>query len=262
MLFFQLLDMFSNYDLYGMTWFRYINWVSTFFIVAGFSTELMFEKYGVKRFYIKVLKRFIFFSCIGFFLTFWCEFEAKSLFVFDRDVVGSIGLNLILLSFLFLFTSKISNVFYNATWFSFCGLTMIILSHLVPLDVIFNPFITLFYMSIGASLAFLKDTKISVFANYIEKIPSAKVLAYFGKHSLFFYFFHFAIFRKLLLVLNSYKGFNVADGVVLTVSSILMLVIIEKFRSLFRPFSITRLMKKKEKKQKIILAPPLFRQTT
>lgn len=35
MIFFQLLDMFGNYDLYGRIWFHYFNWVSIFMVIAG-----------------------------------------------------------------------------------------------------------------------------------------------------------------------------------------------------------------------------------
>jgi len=238
MLFFQLLDMFSTYNLYGQHWFYVVNWVPIFFIVAGFSSNLMFQKYGTKRFYIKVLRRFMFFSCIGFFLTSWCGFTANSLFIFDRDVVGAIGLNLLLSSLLFLFSSKISNIFHNVLWFGFCGSIMFILNWLFPLDVIFSPFVMLMYMCFGVALAFLRETKILRIAHYIEKIPFSKVLRYFGEHSLFFYFFHFAIFQKLLLVMNRFQTFSVAEGAFLTVSSILTLVILEKFRSLLRGLGV------------------------
>jgi len=180
----------------------------------------------------------MFFSCIGFFLTSWCGFTANSLFIFDRDVVGAIGLNLLLSSLLFLFSSKISNIFHNVLWFGFCGSIMFILNWLFPLDVIFSPFVMLMYMCFGVALAFLRETKILRIAHYIEKIPFSKVLRYFGEHSLFFYFFHFAIFQKLLLVMNRFQTFSVAEGAFLTVSSILTLVILEKFRSLLRGLGV------------------------
>ena len=235
MIFFQLLDMFSDYNLYGQHWFYVVNWVPIFFVVAGFSSNLMFMKYGVKRFYVKVLRRFTFFASIGFFLVYWCEFKAKSLLVFDADVVGSIGLNLLLLSILFLFTVKTSNIKHNVLWFGFWSLFMFVLNWLFPLDVIFSPFYMLFLMCIGIYLAFLKE---KIPFQYIKKIPFRKVLAYFGKHPLFFYFFHFAIFQKLLLVLNRFQTFSVAEGVFLTVSSVLILVILEKSRSLLRSLGV------------------------
>ena len=67
MLFFQLLDMFCfEYDLYGQEWLRYVNWLPVFMVVVGFSLRLAFKKYGVKRFYVRVFKRGVWFVLLGF----------------------------------------------------------------------------------------------------------------------------------------------------------------------------------------------------
>lgn len=225
LLVFQLLDMFSVYDLYSQFWFQLgFNWVAPFFVIAGFSCNLMFEKYSIRRFYFKVLRRLVFFVGIGFFLTFWCEFQAKSLFIFDRDVVGAIGFNLSILSVFFVFAYKIKSKFLNATWFFSWSVIMFVLSQIVSLNVQFNPFAMLFYMSFGAMLGFLKNTKPFIIAEYLEKIPFVNVLAFFGKHSLFFYFFHYAIINKILLETNLLKTVNIIEGLILTFISIFGLV--------------------------------------
>lgn len=240
LLVFQLLDMFSVYDLYGQFWFQLgFNWVAPFFIIAGFSCNLMLEKYSIRRFYLKVLRRLVFFVGIGFFLTFWCGFQAKSLFIFDREVVGAIGFNLAILSVFFSFAYKIKNDFLNATWFFSLSVIMFVLSQVIALDVIFNPFIMLFYMTFGAMLGFLKNTKLFIIAEYLEKIPFANVLAFFGRHSLFFYFFHYAIINKILLESNLLKTVNIIDGLILTLLSIF---------GLFCLFTLCNFFEKKREK--------------
>lgn len=71
---------------------------------------------------------------------------------------------------------------------------------------------------------------ILVFTVLQEKTLIQKILSYFGRHSLFFYFFHFAIFQRLLLSASLFKTFTFSESILLTVSAIMFLIGIEQLR--------------------------------
>lgn len=275
MIFCQMADMFSlAFNLYAMTWLQFFNWFPIFMVIAGFSCKLMFDKYDVERFYLKVLKRFLLFASIGLLLIWWCQMRVTSVLIFDTEVVGAIGLNLLFLSFWFLFTTKFkNNKLLNLIWFSFWCSMMILCTRTLNLG-FFNPFFLLSFMMFGVSLAFLGEDKrlwlviavvfvvfgLSDFfhisyakqnvqfwlfnsglitwslliALALQRIDVVRdFLGYFGKHSLFFYFFHYFIIQKLLLVTGFDKTFSFVGGVLLSLVSIVFLVFLEK---MVRPY--------------------------
>ena len=250
-------------ELYGMI--KYINWTSMFFIIVGFSVKLMLEKYGMSSFVRKGILRGLMFAVIGAFLIWWCEFNVSSIF---GEVVASIGINLIFLTFftyIFYKTGK-----YNFIFFYVLAGVMLFLDLFFKPNEYLNPFWLLSFMFLGFSLASLRNKKgglitlVSfglafpvVVANsdclirnvsfwistsfltmlmlflmkYLQKINTVRQLfSYFGRHALFFYFFHYFIFKKLLLMTGSEASFPLMESIFLSLCSILLLIALEKFR--------------------------------
>ncbi|UCC32953.1 MAG: hypothetical protein JSW53_03935, partial [Candidatus Bathyarchaeota archaeon] len=81
---------------------------------------------------------------------------------------------------------------------------------------------------------------ILILMSMLEKTVAAKLLSYMGRHSLFFYFFHFAIFRKVLLLTESLSTFDWLPSVLLTLISVISLILLEKIIS--RTRVVPRLM--------------------
>jgi hypothetical protein len=277
----QLFDMFFrhpflyNEGIYHEAISKYINWFSIFMVIAGFSLRLMFEKYDTRKFYWKVLKRTIYFACIGLFLTAWCEFKIAYIQVFDREIIGAIGINLLLLSLWFPVNWITSNRYFHTVWFG-CGCSiMIVANQIFALDGWFNVFWLQSFMMFGVLLATLRQHKFSwIFggvtllsvglsqihiADYsnrniefwflntgvitllvllTSKIRTDDVLVrtlnYFGTHSLFFYFFHFSIFGRLLLSSGLINRFELTESIILTLTSVTTLVMFQKGYSLIR----------------------------
>jgi len=278
MIFVQLFDMFFRYSFhYGVfheTIGKYVNWFPIFMVVAGFSLRLMFERYVVRKFYWKVLERTIYFAWIGLFLTIWCEFGISYIEVFDREIVGAIGINLLLLSLLFPINMITTDRRYQAACFG-CGcFSMIVANQVFALDGWFNVFWLQSFMMFGVLLATLRHRNFFwLFAGFISVLvglsqihsvdygnrnvefwflnvgvislilfAASKVrvdvlertLGYFGRHSLFFYFFHYAIFRRLLLSLGLLKSFELIESIALTIISVTILLMFQQCYSLVR----------------------------
>lgn len=268
MIFVQLIDMYCFMGLYGgeLYWMiKYINWTSVFFIVVGFSVKLMLEKYGVSSFVRRNILRGLMFVIIGAFLIWWCEFNVSSIF---GEAVASIGINLIFLtSFVYIFyrSGKYDFIFF----YVFAGV-MLFLDLFLKLNEYLNPFWLLSFMFLGFSLASLRNKKgelitlVSVglafpvvvansdclsrnvsfwisssfftmlmlfLTKYLQKIDTIRQLfSYFGRHALFFYFFHYFIFKKLLLMTGLEASFPLMESAFLSLCSILLLIALEKFR--------------------------------
>lgn len=268
MIFVQLIDMYCFLGLYGGELYgmiKYVNWASMFFIIVGFSVKLMLEKYGMSSFVRKNILRGLMFVIIGAFLIWWCEFNVSSIF---GEVVASIGINLIFLTFLV-------SVFYKSGRYAFIFFyvlagVMLFFDLFFKLNEHLNPFWLLSFMFLGYSLASLRDNKgelitflsfglafpvvvtnsdhlsrnlsfwisTSFFTmlmlflmKYLQKIDTIRQLfGYFGRHALFFYFFHYFIFKKLLLMTGLEAGFPLVESVFLSLCSILLLIAFEKFR--------------------------------
>lgn len=268
MLVFQILEMYSqDVDLSGNFYWllgrNYFSWFSVFMVIAGFSIVLMFEKYQDKQFFTKAFWRLIRFIIIGYFLVFWCQFQVAT--VFD-EVVSAIGLNLMILS-PFLFLSKYMDQKARPIYFATCCVLFAVLNHTFHLEGAFNIFWCLSFMFVGVLLAQL-SSQISwlligfvfIALSFVGETPNMhlrniqywfsscgvicfillatmflqevdvvrKFLSYFGKHTLFFYFFHFAIFRFALLITGWWKSWNLYEGLALTLASILVLVCLQK----------------------------------
>lgn len=278
MIFVQLFDMFFRYSFhYGVfyeTIGKYVNWFPIFMVVAGFSLRLMFERYVVRKFYWKVLKRTIYFACIGLFLTIWCEFEISYIQVLDREIVGAIGMNLLLLSLLFPINMITTNRYYQAACFG-CGcFSMIVANQVFALDSWFNVLWLQSFMMFGVLLATLRHhnffwlfaglTSAIVGLSQIHSVNYGnrnvefwflnvgvialilfaaskvrvnaleRILSYSGRHALFFYFFHYAIFRRVLLSSGLLKSFGLVEAVALTIISVIILVMLQKCYRLLR----------------------------
>jgi len=210
MLFFQLLDMFSGeYDLYSRRWLQYANWLVIFMVVAGFSLRLAFKKYGLKRFYWKVAKRLIYFVCLGVFLNLWCGFSWQGPFGFGIEILLWIGLLSAAVSVLFL----VDHAYWFVGWVAVFGfLGWLFGSH--SITGAFNPLWLMGFMCFGVFLAYFLPNYLRGGSNPLGPIGSA--LSYLGRHALFLYFFHFAIFHKALTLTAHFKGFSLAQGALLT----------------------------------------------
>jgi len=268
MIFVQLLDMFCFMGLYGgeLYWMiKYVNWTSMFFIIAGFSVRLMLENYGVKDFVRKNVPRGLKFVVVGAFLIWWCEFNVSSIF---GEVVASIGINLLFLTF-FVFTLYRSGK-YDFIFFCALSGIMLLFDLLLKWNEFLNPFWVLSFMFLGVSLASLRNRKgdlitLAVFAvafpfvvtnadclnrnidfwilssfftmlmlaltKYLQKVHTVRRLfSYFGRHALFYYFFHFFIFKKVLLLTMLEASFPLTMSILLSLCSVSLLIAFEIFR--------------------------------
>jgi len=274
----QLFDMFFRYPFhYGVfhqTIGKYVNWFPIFMVVAGFSLRLMFERYVIRKFYWKVLKRTIYFAGIGLFLTIWCEFDISYIQVLDREIVGAIGVNLLLLSLLFLVNMITTDRNYQAVCFG-CGcFIMIVANQVFALDGWFNVFWLQSFMMFGVLLAILRRHNFFwLFAGFASVIVGLsqihnvdygnrnvefwflnvgvialilfvasrvrvdaleRILNYSGRHALFLYFFHYAIFRRVLLSSGLLESFELMESIALTIISVIILVMLQKCYRLIR----------------------------
>jgi len=268
MIFVQSIDMYCFMGLYGGELYymiKYINWTSMFFIIVGFSAKLMLEKYRVSSFVRRNIFRGLMFVIMGAFLIWWCEFSVSSIF---GEVVASIGINLIFLTFFVYIFSKSGK--YDTIFFYVLAGVMLFFDLFFKLDEYLNPFWLLSFMFLGYSLASLRDSKgelitfisfglafpvvvtnadclsrnvsfwistsfstmLALFLmRYLQKIDTVRQLfSYFGRHALFFYFFHYFIFKKLLLMTGLEAGFPLMESVFLSLCSILFLIALEKIR--------------------------------
>lgn len=222
----------------------------------------MYDKYDTRTFFWKVLKRFVLFSGLGLFLTFWCEFPISIPLVFDSEILMAIGLNLLFLSLWFYVPIK--NKFVHACWFFGWSVIMILLNQVFHINTSFNVFWILSFMFFGVGLAYLGDkssfliagiflfgsadyyqrniefwllncgimTLLLVLSKYLQKIEVlSRFFSYFGKHpnALFFYVMHFAVFRRLLLSTGYYQKFGIFESITLTFCSIAFLVALNSF---------------------------------
>jgi uncharacterized membrane protein len=281
MIVFQLFDMFSkDFGLYNTHYhmIKYVNWFPMFIIIAGFSLELMFDKYNVKTFYLKVLSRFLLFTLVSWFMIYWCQFKVDPL-LFDGEIVGAIGLNLAFLSLFFLVEALQRNKVLRVAWFGSWCVIMVVLNGVLQIQPgFFGVFWLQSFMMFGVLLATSRNHSTLwllsslvllilgllnigtvdlwnrniefLFLNFgftglvlsilrMTKInPLGRVLSYFGRHALFFYVFHYVLVYKILLLTNSGKTFGIFDSILLTLASVLVLVVLHKLKTLIKSHKI------------------------
>gem|GEM_PF-6535673 len=284
---FQLFDMFSkDFGLYDTHYhaIRYVNWFPMFMIIAGFSLELMFDKYNVRTFYLKVLRRFLLFTLISWFMIFWCQFKVNPL-LFDGEIVGAIGLNLALLSLFFSVIALQRNKFFRIAWFGSWCVIMVVLNGVLQIQLgFFNVFWLQSFMMFGVLLAALRNHNtlwllsslvllilgllnigtVDLWNQNIEflflnwgltgLVLSAlrtmkinllgRVLSYFGRHALFFYVLHYVFVYKILLLTKSVKAFGILDSIMLTLFSVLVLIVLHKSKTFVHACFISTILRK------------------
>lgn len=269
MIFVQLLDMFSSsFNMYAEHYeyaLKYVNWLPIFLIVSGFSLKLMLDKYDTKTFLRRNILRSLRFIIVGVLLILWCDWKLPTIF---DEVVSSIGINVSILS-VFLYVFSLSNrlVFLSSLFvFTSC---LVGFNSVFYVEGAFNPFWCLAFMAFGAMIASFKDynwkllplflllghfseidffgrtfgfwivniTFVSLCIGLMQLLERYRVIAgflgYFGKHSLFFYVLHFAIFQKLLLVTSSYGTFPLGISLLFVILSIFSLICMERFYHFF-----------------------------
>lgn len=274
MIVFQLLDMsskdFGLYDTHYHT-IKYVNWFPMFMIISGFSLQLMFDKYGTRVFYLKVLKRFLEFALISWFMIIWCQFKVNPL-VFDGEIIGAIGLNLALLSLFFLVETIQSGKPFRVVWFgAWCTIMAVLNGILQVQSGFFGVFWLQSFMMFGVLLAALRHhSTLSLLSSLIllafgllsirtvdlgsqnieflvlnlgltglvlgvlrtMKINLlGRVLSYFGRHALFFYVLHYVLVYKILLLTDSVEAFSILDSIMLTLASVLALIGFQKSKT-------------------------------
>ena len=281
MIVFQLFDMFSkDFGLYNTHYhtIKYVNWFPMFIIIAGFSLELMFDKYDVKTFYLKVLRRFLLFTLVSWFMIFWCQFKVNPL-LFDGEIVGAIGLNLAFLSLFFLVEALQRNKVLRIAWFGSWCVIMVVLNGVLQIQPgFFGVFWLQSLMMFGVLLATLRNhSTLWLFSSLVLLILGllnigtvdlwsrnieflflnlgftglvlsilratkinllGRVLSYFGRHALFFYVLHYVFVYKILLLTNSGKTFGILDSILLTLASVLALIVFHKSKTLIESHKI------------------------
>ena len=175
----QTLHYLTEFNIWGEWWFfKYVNWVSLFMLIVGFSLQLAYEKHG-SDFVTHVWKRFFIFGLVGAFLSFYCGFPKQRF----AEVVSVIGFCTLMISPLFLNPKPLT--------FILSSLSMFTLYNFVKLPFMFNIFEILFYMSIGVLLCQHRPQK------DIRKIPILNVI---GKYALLFYVGHFLIIGGIMRI--------------------------------------------------------------
>ena len=274
MIVFQLFDMFSkDFGLYDAHYYmiKYVNWFPMFMVIAGFSLELMFDNHDAKTFYSKVLKRFLLFTLVSWFMIFWCQFKVNPL-LFDGEIVGAIGLNLAFLSLFFLVEIIQRSKFLRVVWFGSWCVIMVALNEVIQIQPgFFGIFWLQSFMMFGVLLATLRNRNTLwllsssillilglfnigtvdlwnrniefLFMNWgftglvLSILRTRKInllcraLSYFGKHALFFYVLHYVFVYKILLLTNLVKTFGILDSILLTLVSVLVLIVFQKSKT-------------------------------
>jgi len=176
-----------------------MSWLGLFFVVAGFTLKLGWDRYDAATFVWKTFMRSIRFVAVGVLLLFWLGFALEPF----SEVVSSIGINLLLL-IPFLSAFQFRRGWVQVFAFTLSSLAMAVWNAAFRLPWLFDPFMCLGFMLFGVALA------------------------NFGRHALFFYFFHFAIFDKLLHVSNLRQIFPAPLSLILATISLGILVLLEK----------------------------------
>lgn len=230
-----------------------LSWLGLFLVVAGFTLKLGWDRYDAATFVRKTFMRSIRFVAVGVLLLLWLGFALEPF----SEVVSSIGINLLLLvPFLFVFQFQRGLVQVFA--FTLSSLAMAVWNAAFRLPWLFDPFMCLSFMLFGVALATVARGKnrsplfillviglivfrdvfwllnalisalIFAVARFMESTQASRVLAYFGRHAFFFYFFHFAIFDKLLHVSDLRQTFPAPLSLILATASLGILVLLEK----------------------------------
>ncbi|UCE43725.1 MAG: DUF1624 domain-containing protein [Candidatus Bathyarchaeota archaeon] len=275
----QLLQMFSKDFRYGSVyWLVKINWLPIFFIIVGFSLKLMLDKYGALTFAKRSMFRAVLLIGLGGFLVLWVSFEPD---IINNEVVSSIGINIIFLTVALLLFKALSQT-AKVLCFLGLAFVMVLLQNYMQIPGHFNPVWCLSFMFFGVALALCRNSRrvqsligliflvigsifwdtiniyqrtwsfwifncgfvvvLLILMSMLERTVAAKFLSYMGRHSLFFYFFHFAIFRKILLLTDSLSTFDWIPSILFTLFSIISLILLEKIVS--RTHVVPRLMGK------------------
>jgi len=275
-----------------LTWMqRFIGWFGIFIVVVGFSLRLAFEKYEMKDFYKKIFKTGTKLICIGLVLTIICDFQI-GFRVIDMEILGAIGFNCMIMCSLFLIDKISKSRQIHALWFGSWCFIMVVLNRLVSLEASFNIIWMQSFMLFGVWLAVVRRYKgiwlivgISLLAFGLLNVDSVqypvrtverwstycgvicllmlsfsririkslnRFFSYFGKHALFFYIFHYAIFQRPLIETGLIRTFSALGGLILTFMAIGILVMIEKtYCYLPIPISVSRILNIKQKKKNV-----------
>lgn len=186
MVFFQSLGMLTSYDLYGQWWLPFFNWVTLFMVMCGFSLQLAYEKYGLKKLFLKTVKRAVWFGLIGLVLTLYCGFPKEPF----AEIVSTIGVCSLITTPLFIYPKK--------TLFIIFAVCTIVLRFLAPLPFMFQLHEILFYFTIGILLACYRKPQFHI----LEKLPFNKQLAFTGRHALIGYVGHFLMVFTVLRLMR------------------------------------------------------------
>jgi len=266
MLVFQLGNMYSSeiaiyqrgfwYEGMGR---NYVSWYAIFEVIIGVSILLSYEKYKGKQFVRRSIERLIRFVCIGCLLIVICQFSVNSPM---DEIIFAIGVSLLCYTPFLILQHKVR---YPPLYFLTLAFLFALLNQFVRLSGSFNIIWMLSFFSVGSFLCTLRNRKhywlifgfsfitLSFFfecdlwqrtigfwfssvgivsillwvMTYLEMIKSLqKLLSYFGRHSLYFYCWHFLLFRTALLLLDYYKQFNLIFGLFLTFLSIIILTLL------------------------------------
>jgi len=171
---FQLAEALKLINLYGDPSLNFLSrlWTFLFWFCAGFSVVLMNQKYSFRKFWLKLLMRFVEFSAIGFFLMLYVPFNIPNPWLYEA--VASIGFNGLILG-LIVYFRKIE--IYIA-----CLGTLLALKQIVILPS-FSPLEVLSWMLLSSILAL----------NPPETQIRFRILEFLGRHALIFYVGHFII---------------------------------------------------------------------
>ncbi len=167
---FQLADAVKAINLYA---FRHATWVLLFWFISGFSLTLMHQKYPFKKFWLKLIGRFVELSALGFFLMVYVPFNIPNPWFYEA--LGSIALNSLFLGII---------LYFQKAHVQLCCLVICLaVLQNVSLDLYFNPFLALSFMLVGSIIA-LNPPKSQV---------RFKPLEFIGRHALTFYVVHFLL---------------------------------------------------------------------
>jgi len=172
---FQLADALKLINLYGEPTLNFLSrlWTFLFWFCAGFSVMLMCEKYSFRKFWLKLLVRFVEFSIIGFFLMLYVPFNIPNPWLYEA--VASIGFNALILGLIVCF--KRIEICVACLGF------LLVLKQVIILNLWFDPLLVLSFMLLGSILA-LNPPKTQI---------RFKPLEFLGRHALIFYVGHFII---------------------------------------------------------------------
>jgi len=238
-------------------------------VIAGFSLKLMYDKYRTKLkvFYKQVFKRFLQFTFLGACLSLWLNwnfgfFDSE---VISAIGLNLLMLSVLLLmnkvvlhwfsqafcySLVFVLMVGINSLYdpvgsFNIVWvqsFMLFGIFLATIREykfgyayfgLILLGLGLFSWSTSNYYARNLENWLLSAGTITIALLIFYKLQDSKWIqgffGYFGKHALFYYFFHFAIVNKILLSLNMFRTIGLTNSFVLTIISLIVLYVFHHF---------------------------------